>query len=229
MGLEDERQSDVVYLNIVAGKVARKVKQHVYDGDKQLTVERKSKNSNDEEVSFIEMHYSGVGGYIKKAEVKEGKFGYQMILEFQDDKLYHVTIPLKSSYARGILYRIPNIDQGTYFTIKPYSFKNESGDKKVGVVIIQEGMGYVKDKVPPYWTKEDMKDLPPIDKIEGLGENDVQFDDTKRTKYLVEYFRDWASKIDAISQNQIQDVDKSEESINEEDSHVPDQDDDLPF
>lgn len=195
MGLENQKSSNKVYLSIVSGKVAQKVKEHVFEGEKQISVERKSKDKDNNEVIFKEIHYSGIGGIITNAKIETGKFGAQMVLEFRDDKDYHVTIPLKSSYAKGILFRIPNINQKQYFTIRPYSFVNDNNEKKVGVVVLQENCDWEKDKVPPYWTHNDKKDLPDIVVIDGITEGEKEYNDTERMKYLIGYFKDWASKI----------------------------------
>mgnify|MGYP006908250219 CR=1 FL=1 len=232
MGLEDKQSSNAIYLNVVAGKVAQRLKEHIEDGQgNRISVERKTKDKDNNEITVIERHHTGIGGIVQKAEVNKGKFGLEIIMEIRDDKLYHLTIPLKSSYGRGVLYRIPNIDSSKFFTIRPYSFINDDGDKKVGVVVIQEGMGFEDDKVPPYWTKSDPKGLPEIVVTEGL-EGEKEYNDTERRKYLVNTFNDWASKIGGIPQSE-EELEKALEETAQEVAQPTDDNsnevDDLPF
>lgn len=198
MGLEDDQREAKTYLSIVAGKVAQRLKEHIEQDGKRITVERKTKDKDDNEMVVIERQYSGIGGLLQKAEIKEGKFGHQLIFEFIDKgNTYHLSVQMDSSYGRGIMYKIPNIDPNKKVTFRPFNFINDENEKIVGVSVLQEGRGYEKDKVPPKWTQKDMGDLPELLITEGFG-GKKNYDGTARMKYLAEYFLAWAADIGGI-------------------------------
>lgn len=236
MGLEDNVRRDCTYLSIVAGKVAQRVNQHIEEGGKVITVERETKDQNDQPMTVIERQYTGIGGLLQKAEIKAGKFGHQLIFELIDDgQLYHLSVQMDSSYGRGILYKIPNIDPSSPVTFRPYNFINKEDDKMVGVTVIQEGFNHPDDKVPPKWTRDNPGDLPELVITEGF-DNKKNYDGTARMKFLAETFLAWAKNIGAVNPEPLSLETEHAEKVASQPEPVappvddaPAEDDDLPF
>ena len=166
MGL-NSKGGNKKYLNIVGGKIALQLKEPT---DK--TVERTKKNGS----KVHELLYESIDGEILGIDVRtHEEYGKFLEITISDGEEYLLSIPMSSRYGMGLLFRAPNIDFNKKVEI--CTFLNEEGR---GVLYLKQGA----DKVYSYWTKEDMKSMPDLEKVMFKGE--TRWDDTERIKYLEE-------------------------------------------
>lgn len=204
MGLNDKpKNAKKIYLNIVAGKITRRLKEHLPDVDgKQISFNRDIKDDDGNvKKTVIERYHDTLDGLITNAEIdKTGDFGAMLVFTVQSDEEYTLSVPLDSSYGRGIMKRIPNIDPNKELEFAPYSFeskdemKNGKPKKYVGCNIFQKDCGWEKDKVPMKWTIEEPGSLPKWEQSEATG----KWNNTKELEFLAKHFVQWAKKVGAI-------------------------------
>lgn len=227
MGLNDPKQTNKTYLNIVSGRLARRYKKHQEVNGKQVTIDREIKNKKGEVIkTVIERHYESVEGLIVSASIDtSGDFGSRLVFELLDDgDEFTVQIPVESSYGRSILLRIPNIDPEFPVTIYPYSFENKEGKNQTGITVYQEGCGWEKDKVPYKWTKDEPGSLPDWEFAEVAGKK--KWNSDKQTNFLCKHFDQWANNIGAI---EVENVNENAAEILDEAAMDDMPVDDLPF
>jgi len=243
-GLIEEKQSNVNYLSIIGGKVTQRVKEHQFNGDNQLTVERKIEDDNGNYVkTVIERHYGGIAGKLQKIEMKDGNYGTTMEVRLStENALYNLSIKLDSSYARSLMFRLNNIDPNLEVTLKPYNFtdneqKNSKGEPKkiIGISVFQKDRGFEGDKVPMFWTKDEPGDLPPWEKKMVAGK--AKWNNDEQLDFLYKFTEKWSKdNLETLTFEQPK-MDASQMPLEQShakkmvEANLPsdDEDDDLPF
>ena len=175
MGLENEGGGDRIYLNIYQGKMARKVKADTPDAETRI-------NKNNDTVH--ELLYDTLMGRIENIVVWDGEFGKQWNITIADaDNEYQLSLPYSSSYANGLLTRLPNVRLGDLVKIKTYYIESDKDGKMRGYLVLhQKNEQGVWQKVNPYFTKEEPNGLPDMVQITVKGQK--VWDDTDRLGFF---------------------------------------------
>jgi hypothetical protein len=189
-GLIKEGHDSVTYVNIKEGKFL-------------------VKNKNGEIENF-----GGLQGKLKKAEfVQEeyqGKKYEKAKLSFDyNGEIYILQVRTDSGYFRGFCNSLKSGNPTELVVIKPTSKKDDKG-KVQNTIFVQQNGTYLKHA----FTKDNMGDLPPLDKVEFRG--DIQYDNSKQVNY-------WKNWLQSVTNPQLSITDLDEDIDLEE---IPD---DLPF
>lgn len=90
--------------------------------------------------------YNSVEGYIVGISTRDGKYGTDLCIDLQDDKLYQLQFRLKgsetgrqSSYFISFAHSTPNIDPTKKVEFVPSLKTTEDGKKKAALFLIQDG------------------------------------------------------------------------------------------
>ncbi len=123
MGLGHDETKNTTYLEIIGGKLAKKVDAHT-DG----AVSRTNKNG----VVVHELLFDTLTALLVDIFTWEGEYGKMWKLKFKDheagnDENYIVNIPYKSGYFDGFVKRIEAVDLSKPIKISPYLIANEEG------------------------------------------------------------------------------------------------------
>ena len=170
MGLLNESDGGGNFLQVLYGNIVRKVPAGT-EGAEQRT------NKNGKVVH--ELKYNALEGVLKKIWVYEST-DYQdsWVFVLDDGKQeYNLTVPYSSSYANGILGRLPNVNFERPIKVKSYYIEGEDGKQRGYLTIHQDG-----EKVQPYFTKEEPHGLPPMEEVIISGKK--RWDDTARLEFL---------------------------------------------
>lgn len=206
MGLNNDNHENgnKIYLNIVGGKITRRVKEHLpEENGKQVTFSREIKDKDGNVIkTVIERRYKSIDGLVTNAIIDiTGAYGAMLVFTIMSDEEYTLSVPLDSSYGRAVMKRIPNIDPNKEMEFKPFNFNHETemknGEPKkiVGCNLFQKDCDWKDDKVLPKWTKEEPGSLPQWKKSETTG----KWDNTEELEFLGAHFLQWASKIGGIN------------------------------
>lgn len=172
-GLE-EIGTGAIYLSVSNGRVSRYVKQPT-----AKSVQRVNKNG----VTVNEEFYGSVTGLITDIKTKERE-GYgkqwQIYLQKGDNTLI-LSFNYSSSYASSFFKALPNVNVAKEVKLTPWQ-KEINGKKKSAIYINQCGSN---DSVEWFYTREDPKGLPPLEKIKIKGVE--QWDDSKQTEFFENY------------------------------------------
>jgi len=198
-GLIEEQESNVTYLSIIGGKVTQRFKEHQFNGEKQLTIERKIEDDDGNYVkTVIERHYGGIAGLLQSIKMKDGDYGTTMEIRLATpNNLYNLSVKIDSSYGRSIMFRLNNINPELEVTLKPYNFDdkeklNSKGKPKrvIGVSVYQKDRGFEGDKVPMFWTKDEPGELPAWEKKMVAGKE--KWDSDAQLDFLYKFTEKWA-------------------------------------
>lgn len=129
--------------------------------------------------TVYEKLYNTLSGYItgiKKTESEDYGFGWEVTVE-ADGKDYTLNMSYIGRTTMGIFLRLPNIDLNKEVELKLFYFEEED---KSALVVYQDG-----EKIMPFWTKDDPKTLPQMEKTMVNGKE--TWDSTQRMKYLEKY------------------------------------------
>lgn len=158
MGLQADNQEKRIFLNIVAGKFAKKV-----TADTEGAVERETKDQHDNKKIVHELLYKSLSGMIDSIEVDEtGKFGDQLKINMSDglDK-FTVSFSMQSREAKHFLVRLPHIDIKAEVVLAPYNFVADNNDNIIGMNVFQE-----EKKLLPFYSNDNPNGMPVPPKIE---------------------------------------------------------------
>lgn len=192
MGLNENDNKQKIYLNIVGGKVTRRFQEHQPDGG---TTEREIfDDKGNLTKTVIEKYYDSVSGTIVGAKSQIGQYGTTLLFTLNSDGVdFCFQVRYDTSYGRSILMRLPNIDTDEVVYFSPYNFeskddfKNGKPKKIVGVTIKQ-----FDNKINPFWTKENPKELPEWEKTTVAGQDKWNTD--KQNEYLHDFFIEWSNR-----------------------------------
>ncbi len=223
MGLEVRSGGNKSYLQVIGGKLTKKVDENTPGAES-----RKNKN----EVVVWELKYDILTDCIyQDLQFEDSDYGEQLKLEVMSDgDLYVISIPLESRYGNSLMWKLPFIDVEKKFSISPYDFEPEPGKKMVGFSIVQGNTkvesGYdTENQVPPVGVSEDRKGNP-------------VYDYTKRQNWLAAELEKWADSVDPMKvEATVPEVEVPEPSIKDKviseskakGAVLDDIDDDLPF
>lgn len=161
------------YLHIIGGKVIMKVK-----SDTPGAVKRTNKNGDE----VFELLFDSLEGRIKAIEVEDHKdYGQQLRTTVEaNGEDYLLSMSMKSGYAQGLLYRLPNVDLDGDVVFKPYVFPQEGGKADKHVMVLYQS----SEKVATAFTKDEPNGLPPMEQIKFDGK--MRWDSTKRLEFLTD-------------------------------------------
>ncbi len=184
MGLNIEPKK--VYLSMNKGKVCVRCKE-----DTPGAVWRLTKDGD----KIYELQFSNISGHLMSINTREGKFGTQWMVAIRDLKSnedFLLQFPLSGGYTGSFFAQLPNIDLTKEVKFCPHSKEVVKDDgktvDKVSVYLHQDGKS-----IDWYFTKDDMKDLPPMVKIKVKGKD--TWDDSEQLEY---YKRMAAEKNDGM-------------------------------
>lgn len=222
MGLEVRSGGNKNYLQVIGGKLTRKVDENTPGAESR-------KNKND--VVVWELRYDILTDCIyQDLQFEDSDYGEQLKLEVMSDgELYVISVPLESRYGNSLMWKLPFIDVEKKFNISPYDFEPEPGKKIVGFSIVQGNTkvesGYdTENQVPPVGVSEDRKGNP-------------VYDYTKRQNWLAAELEKWADSVDPMKvESAVPEAEEHEPSIKEKvlaksnnKFDEEDEDDELPF
>ena len=246
-GLEEITSGNKTYLNIIGGRVAQRVKEHIIGNDgKRKTEERKITDDEGNVLrTVIERYYRGIGGVVQSVRVDtSGDYGATIVIDIMaKENLYVFTVQLDSSYGKSIMFKVPNIDFSKEVIFRPYNFeskdevgKNGKPKKIVGISIVQKDDNGKEQKIEGFWTKEDPKDLPPLEKHEGVS--GVKWNGDKRLDFLASQLIIHTESLKTLNMDKPSEIEETEapvktpmtEKLKEKlDMKEETSDDDLPF
>lgn len=165
-----------IFFNVFKGKFAIRTSEENAQADPH-GVSRVNKNGK----TVHELHFGDFTGLLCKiGSANSEDYGQQIVYQFiADNDLYELKLSVKSRQARAINFRLPNIDLSKEFTLHVFD-KEEDGKSNTILWISQEG-----NKVLPFWTKDEPKDLPQAIKTVFDGEERWDFGDQRN--YLMTY------------------------------------------
>lgn len=148
MGLSNTNSDRATYLNIIDGKITRKVNQETPNA-----VARTNKKGD----TVYELQYDKLEATIEKMQIEKDDYGKKLVVTLSEaaDR-YLLTIPVESKFFDHFCAKIGNVNIEQPVTIAPYSFipKGES-QKKSGLNFYQDGK-----KVEYYFTEAEPKGKP---------------------------------------------------------------------
>lgn len=148
MGLTNRNENRKTYLNIVGGKIARRVK----EGDEGAVKRYSEKKQED----LYERYYDELSGIIRRLEIEESDYGKNLKVTISDiGEDYVLNIPVESKFFDSFCAKIKSANLNASLTLIPYSFTDKEGKKLSGMNIYQDG-----EKLPYFYSKEDPKGKP---------------------------------------------------------------------
>lgn len=148
MGLSNTNSDRATYLNIIDGKITRKVNQETPNA-----VARTNKKGD----TVYELQYDKLEATIEKMQIEKDDYGKKLVVTLSEaaDR-YLLTIPVESKFFDHFCAKIGNVNIEQPVTIAPYSFipKGEA-QKKSGLNFYQDGK-----KVEYYFTEAEPKGKP---------------------------------------------------------------------
>lgn len=193
-GLIKEDRKSVIFVNIKEGKFVVKNK----NGEPERYDALQGVLSR---VDFKMDEYQG-----KTYELAKVTIGYV-------GEIYVIQMRTDSGYFRGFCNSLRSGNHKDEITIKPSCVKGENG-KTASTCFIQQNGKFLKH----FYTKDNMGDLPPLDKIEFKGK--VQYDNSKQ----IAFWKNWLTSLFEPSQ-----ATQPKQTPKLQDEDFEDYADDLPF
>lgn len=129
-------KTDNIYVSILADGMLHAPSTEDTEG----AVRRDYETSSGEKGTKWEHVYSELTGKISKVAFREGDFGLQLQVTFEDEgnKPIVLSVNTQSNFGEDIMKKLPNVDMEKAVKLVPYSFKDEKGKTKRGVTIYQD-------------------------------------------------------------------------------------------
>lgn len=124
-----------------------------------------------------ELVYDNLRGNINSIEVKDGKFGKQLIIGIDDTAL---ALGIEGRYAIDIMKKLPNVNLEEEINIVPYSFTGDNGKKQQGVTIYQD-----EKKIPDFFSSKDKNGK--VKLLNGMPEPEKEYKDMSKDDWKI-YF-----------------------------------------
>lgn len=225
MGLKT-KNTNVLYLSINKGMLIMRVNEAT-----ETSVSRELEKGKNAGKTVHEERYDSIEGKIIGLYKKESKVPFQKelletleIILKDEERTYQVSMNFSSSYTRGLMTRIENIDLSQPCEISTYWIKGDD-QKERGFV----GIKQFDEKIVAKYSK-DLKNLPEVKAVK-VGKN-THYDDADLLEFYIkiidslqEYFKVVAPKEEKIPAD---DEQKNESGVDF--SEVgDDKQDDLPF
>ena len=221
----NEQRSNNFY-SVSNGKITRSFGKTKPEGIDKI-VSRVNKNGD----TVYELHYDFIEGRIIDARIESHEsYGKFINLKLTDGKeTVSLSMGFDSSYGRHFIFRIPNFDLRSSVKIKPYSFNDDTGKTRIGLVIYQNGL-----KIPSAYTKDEPNGLPQLKQVTFNGE--LKWDSTEQLAFLNERFEGFSKAVNEhqasfnteVEANIQMHQDAADESATSGDN-APNEDDGLPF
>lgn len=166
MGLSNNSHGSTIFLNVIGGKISRKVTK-----DTEGAVARVNKNN----VTVYEQQWNSLTAMITDISIRTSEeFGDQWDITLRDViEEYKLQIPISGRVANGFTFRLPNVDFTKEVEINTFIDKN---DKPV-LLLKQNGV-----TVKSAYTKDEPNNLPPLEVVVFKGKE--QWDDTKQQAFI---------------------------------------------
>jgi hypothetical protein len=179
MGLETGG-GQKTYLNISNGKVAVRCEESTDDAIKC--------SNKDGTKHWFEKRYPSVSGRLTGVTKRKTEWGTDLCLDIEDGgEIFQLQMGWNSSYAKGFLKCMPNIDVAKKITFSPWMKEITEGGKtkkKTALYLKQEG----QENISWYWAKDAMNGCPEMVQIKVKGE--LTWDDTEQMEYLEAHLND---------------------------------------
>jgi hypothetical protein len=116
----------------------------------------------------------------------------QMDVNFELNHDSVLTVKAGSSYHKSFLVSMQNFSKGEEITFNPYNFTTKEGKKKVGISFKDQA----GEKILPFYTKDDPKDLPPPTKKtkKKNGQNETVWNWDAQEEFLEAKFEEWLAQ-----------------------------------
>ena len=180
----DVRGGGSIFINTFKEFFTRKITQDEYEERKIAEDPHVATRKNKHDVQVYEERHRAVIGFLygieKYYNADNRGFENQWHVKICTDKgtKYLISLPYTGGSTMGLLHRLPSIDLMRPVKLALYHFEE---DNKTQLTVEQQVEGKW-EKLPKFWTKEDPKDLPPLEKT-TLNGQDV-WDSTKQMIYL---------------------------------------------
>ncbi len=178
MGLENIATNMDKIIQIIGGTFAERVPEGTTGDDiYQRTLE---KGPNAGSIRW-ERRMNGYSGRIVGATLDDSPYGKNLNIRINDDnETAKIQITETSPFFKQFAKRIPNLIDGAWVTFG--LFLNEKG--KATLFMKQEG-----EKLPSFFTKDNMGDMPPAEEKVVRGEKKLDFDAQENFLYdlVVDY------------------------------------------
>ena len=125
------KESSRVYLRIVGGNIVQTVPEGT-EGSRRRDYELKDGTKG----SKNELVFSNWEAVINNITVRDGEYGEECIIEFEDAQL---TIPTSSRYFQDFACKIFNVDFKKPVKLHPYDIEVDNG-RKTGISVQQDGI-----------------------------------------------------------------------------------------
>ena len=200
--------SDKVYVSIVGGKFAQKVKSTTDGAVKRYSDKGKK--------DVYEILYQDLSGRIRMLKIEKTDYGKQLAILLDDvGEETQISIPVDSKYFDNFCSKIQNADLSKEIKLAPYSFMpKDKQTKMTGINIYQSG-----EKLGYYYSKENPMGKP-FPAKEGMDEDEWKMFKLQERAFFQKMIEELAKKISSKA--------SSNEQPNNE-TLVPTPDDDLPF
>ena len=210
MGLSNNSHGSTTFLNVIGGKLSRKVTK-----DTEGAVSRVNKKGD----TVYELQWNSLTAKITDISIRVNEeFGDQWEITLRDviDE-YKLQIPISGRIANGFTFRLPNVDFTQEVEINTFIDKN---DKPV-LLLKQNGQ-----TVKSAYTKDAPNGLPQLESVIFKGKE--QWDDTKQQAFIKNMVE--TTIIPKLKQSKPAEFAKEVKAPQIRDKQEPDnQGDDLPF
>ena len=179
---ENSTRESRTFASIFNGKISIRAKSETDlgpDGAKPIARQIEDKTTK-EKRTIYEFLFDSVKGNLESVKVnKHDKFGWQYIicLDYVGEKI-ELTMPVDSKYGDSFATKLPNLQLGKMYVVKPYNFEDKVKRNKKGEPVKQIGITFFLDgdkdkKVLPAFTKENPGNKPLPDS-ENMDEDDYK-------------------------------------------------------
>lgn len=166
-----------IYLGVSDGHLVRSFKE-----PNANTKERITKTGR----MVYEQHFKDVTATITSIFRREHDYGEDLCIELKDgEEAYMVQFSYRSRYSTGFLKAFMSLAPGVPVRIAPWAMvdKNDPAKKITGITLYEsDEHGHFNKKVLPFYTKEEPRGLPQMEKISFKGKE--TWDDTKMMDFL---------------------------------------------
>lgn len=137
MALENTKQSNMTYVNVLSDGSMRVKVEETTPG----AVKRDYETSDGKTGTKYELVYTQLSGLIKGIQFYEGDFGNMLQITIEDgDETFMLSLNTASPFGEDMMKKIPNIDMSKPVKLTPFSFDDDSGKKRRGLTVTQEGV-----------------------------------------------------------------------------------------
>lgn len=173
----NEFKPSKIYLGVSDGHLTRSFKE-----PNANTKERITKTGR----VVYEQHFKDVSGVITGVYRREHDYGEDLCIDLVDGgEVYQIQFSYRSRYSTGFLKAFMSLPARVPVRIAPWAMvdKNDPAKKITGITIYEsDEHGQLDKKVLPYYTKDEPRGLPQMEKISFKGKE--TWDDTKMMDFL---------------------------------------------